>query len=118
MIQFQKSKLCEDYIKIVYRAGMLAKVMNGNRNEIKGTMVPGTNWGAPFSVAKATLESQMSICLSVCMSVHQSQKPHSLSELLPLTIEPIDNTAYRPSSLLTIKPIDHIAYWPPSLTTI
>ena len=52
MIQFQKSKLCEDYIKIVYRAGMLAKVMNGNRNEIKGTMVPGTNWGAPFSVAK------------------------------------------------------------------
>ena len=40
-----------------------------------------------FSVAKATLESQM----SVCTSVRQSQKPLSLSELLLLTIEPINH---------------------------
>ena len=48
-----------------------------------------------FSVAKATLESQM----SVCPSVRQSQKPLSLSELPLLTVEPIDHLAYQPSGL-------------------
>ena len=38
-----------------------------------------------FSVAKVTLESQMSVRLSVC----PSQKPLSLSELLLSAIEPI-----------------------------
>ena len=55
-----------------------------------------------FSVAKATLESQM----SVRPSVRLLQKPLSLSELFLSAIEPIDNRAYRPLSLLTIKPID------------
>ena len=32
MIEFQKSKSCEDYLKIVYRAGMLAKVRNESFN--------------------------------------------------------------------------------------
>ena len=67
-----------------------------------------------FSVAKATLQSQMSVRLSVRLS----QKPLSLSELLLSTIEPIDHQAYQPSSLLTIKPIDHQAYQPSSLSTI
>ena len=50
-----------------------------------------TPWPGPpqthFSVAKATLELQMSICPSVCLS----QKPLSLSESLLSTIEPSDN---------------------------
>ena len=41
----------------------------------------------PFSVAKATLESQMSVCLSVSLL----QKPLSLSELLLSAIEPFDH---------------------------
>ena len=44
-----------------------------------------------FSVAKATLQSQMSVRLSVRLS----QKPLSLSELLLSTIEPIDHQAYQ-----------------------
>ena len=48
--------------------------------------------------------------LSVCLSVHLSQKPLSLSELLLSTIKPIDHQAYQPLSLSTIKPIDHQAY--------
>ena len=50
-----------------------------------------------FSVAKATLQSQMSVRLSV------TKTPQ------PLRITPIDHQAYRPSSLLTVKPIDHQA---------
>ena len=41
------------------------------------------------------------------MWIYLSQKPLSLSELLLLTIEPIDHQPYQPSSLSTIKPIDH-----------
>ena len=55
-----------------------------------------------FSVAKTTLQSQMSVRLSVS----PLPKPLSLSELLLLTIKPINQNAYRPSSLLTIKPIN------------
>ena len=55
-----------------------------------------------LSVAKATLQSQMSVCLSVS----PLPKPLSLSELLLSTIEPINHHAYRPSSLSTIKPIN------------
>ena len=51
-----------------------------------------------FSVAKATLELQMSVCLSV------KKTPQ------PLRIAPINHQAYQPSSLLTIEPIDHRAY--------
>ena len=69
---------------------------------------------ASFSVAKATLEWQMSVCMSVCLS----QKPLSLLEFLLLAIEPINHRAYRPLSLLTIKPIDHQAYQPSKLSTI
>ena len=74
-----------------------------------------------FSVAKATLESQMSVCPSICPSVRLSQKPLSLSELLQSTIkpiEPIDHQAYRPSNLSTIKSIDHRIYRPSNLSTI
>ena len=53
-----------------------------------------------FSVKKATLESQMSICLSV------TETPQ------PLIIAPISHQAYQPSSLSTIQPIDHPAYRP------
>ena len=79
-----------------------------------------------FSVTKATLELQMSVCPSVCplvsLSVINSSKclywaywPSCL-----LTILPIDHWtwAYRPLSLLTIEPTDHRAYWPLSLSTI
>ena len=45
----------------------------------------------------------MSVCPSVCLSVRQSPKPLSLSELLLSTI---DHQAYQPSSQLTIKPIN------------
>ena len=61
-----------------------------------------------FSVAKSTLQSQMSVNLSVRLS----QKPLSLSELLLSAIEPINHRAYRSSRLSTIKPIDHLAYQP------
>ena len=47
-----------------------------------------------FSVAKATLESQMSVCTSV------TETPQ------PLRIAPIGHQAYQPLSLSTIKPID------------
>ena len=67
-----------------------------------------------FSVAKATLQSQMSVRLSVWLS----PKPLSLSELLLSTIEPICHQAYWPSSPLTIKPIDHQAHWPSSLLNL
>jgi len=65
-----------------------------------------------------TLESQMSVCLSVC---HQTPLPLRIvqpSSLLSIELEPIDHWAYQPSSLLTIKPIDLQAYWPSSLLTI
>ena len=52
-----------------------------------------------FSVAKATLEPQMSVCLSVRPSVCLLQKPLSLPELLLLTNEPID--------LSSLSTIDH-----------
>ena len=38
-------------------------------------------------------------CPSICQSVHQSQKPLSLSESLLLTIEPIKYRAYQSLSL-------------------
>ena len=53
-----------------------------------------------FSVAKATLESQMSVHLLV------TKTPQ------PLRIAPIDHRAYQPSSLSTIEPINHQAYRP------
>ena len=61
-----------------------------------------------FSVAKATLESQMSVHLYI----HLSQKPLSISEssyqaYLLSSISPINHRAYQPSSLSTIKPINH-----------
>ena len=82
-----------------------------------------------FSVAKATLDSRMSVYLSVCPSVrlsvtetpqplriapigHQAYQPLSLS-----TNKPINQWAYQPSGLSTIKPINHQAYWPSSLST-
>ena len=49
-------------------------------------MVSEIDLSLSFSVAKATLESQM--------SVYPSQKPLSLSELLVSTIEPINHQAY------------------------
>ena len=53
-----------------------------------------TPWPGPpqthFSVAKATLESQMSVCLSVHPSVTETTQP--------LSIAPIDHRAYQPSS--------------------
>ena len=52
----------------------------------------------------------INVHLSVCPLVCQKAKPHSISELLLLTIEPTDNRAYQPLSLLTIGPIDHRAY--------
>ena len=89
-----------------------------------------------FSVAKETLELQMSICLSTIAQNayiepidHQAYWPSSLSTiehidhwayqpLSLLTIEPINHWVYRPSSLSTIKPIHHQAHWPSSLLTI
>ena len=53
-----------------------------------------------FSVAKATLESQMSVSPSISLS--------SIAQ--NAYIEPIDHRAYQPSSLSTIEPIDHQAY--------
>ena len=66
--------------------------------------------GSEFSVAKATLELQMSVCQSVCPSVTKTPQP--------LRIAPIGHQAYRPLSLWTIEPINHRAYWPSSLSTI
>ena len=78
---------------------------------------PTSNKVMTFSVAKATLESQISVCLSAIAKndwiepiehrVYWAYWPSSL-----LTIEPIDHWAYRPLSLSTIEPIDHWAYWP------
>ena len=57
-----------------------------------------------FSVAEATLESQMSVCMSVrqsvCLSVCHKNKNPTASQ----------NYSYQPSGLLTIKPIDHQAH--------
>ena len=71
-----------------------------------------------FSVAKATLEWQMSIHLSVRLksiplntSLNCSYWPTSLS-----TIKPIGHLAYWTLSLLTIEPIDHRTYQPLSLS--
>ena len=51
-----------------------------------------------YLVAKATLESQMSVHPSVT-------KPPQ-----PLRIAPIDHRAYQPSSPMTMEPINHQAY--------
>ena len=48
-----------------------------------------------FSVEKATLESQMSVCTSVCPSVTESPQP--------LRIAPISHRAYQPLSLKSIR---------------
>ena len=53
-----------------------------------------TKYTFSFSVAKATLESQMSVCRLL-------QKPLSLSESLLSTIEPIGHYIYRLSDLLS-----------------
>ena len=64
-----------------------------------------------FSVAKATLQLQMSISYLVSLSVTKTS--------LPLRITPISHhahlvlteyIAYQQSCLLTIMPIDHHAY--------
>ena len=79
-----------------------------------------------FSVAKATLQSQLSVCpseiktpqfLRIAPFDHWAYQP-----LSQLTIEPIDHQFYRslshqPSSLLTIKPTDHWANQPSSIST-
>ena len=57
-----------------------------------------------FSVAKATLESHMSVWAYWSLSL--------------LTIKPIDHWSYCSSSSSTIEPIDHRAYQPLSLSTI
>ena len=57
----------------------------------------GPRWYFAFSVAKATLQLQMSVCLSV------TKTPQ------PLRIALINHQAYQPSSLSTIEPIDHRA---------
>ena len=54
------------------------------------------------SITTVSRESDSTIA-NVRLSVRQSQKPLSLSEMLLSAIEPIDHRAYRPSSLLTIK---------------
>ena len=59
-----------------------------------------------FSVAKTTLQLQMSIRVSVH---HKNPQP--------LRIAPINQWVYQPSSLLTIDPINHWAYQPSSLLT-
>ena len=56
-------------------------------------------WEHKFSVAKATLKLQISVRLSVCLSVTETPQP--------LRIAPIDHQAYQTSSLATIKPINH-----------
>ena len=91
-----------------------------------------------FSVKKATLESQMSIHLSVTKTPkhlriapidHRAYWPLSLLTIEPIyhwayqtsslsTIESINHRVYQPLSLSTIKPIDHQAYWPSSQSTI
>ena len=78
-----------------------------------------------FSVAKATLQLQMSACLSVCPSVHY-QNPSCLSEVQPIShhanqpscqsatspppLSASQNHNYRPSYLSAIMPI-----WPSDL---
>ena len=59
-----------------------------------------------FSVAKATLESQMSVRLSVCLFIRlfdiKTPLPLKIADLLCLlTIVPINNRAYWPSGLLS-----------------
>ena len=75
-----------------------------------------------FSVVKATLESQMSVCLYVCLYVcHRNPSASQNCSYLPLflsAIEPINHRAYQPLSLSTIEPKDHWAYQPLSLKTI
>ena len=64
-----------------------------------------------FSVAKVTLQSQMSVRLSVCPSVTETPQP--------LRIAPIGHRAYRAYGLSgqsTIKPIDHGLSVRPSIT--
>ena len=76
-----------------------------------------------FSVTKATLELQMSVCplvinSSECLLIIEPINHRAYWPLSLLTIEPIDHWAYRPSSLLSIEPIDHQVYQSSSLSTI
>ena len=64
-----------------------------------------------FSVAKATLQSQMSVCLSVRLKSKPLRYQVNLLSDLPLQcIEPIDHQAYQLLSLSTIEPTNHQAY--------
>lgn len=95
---------------------------------------PFSPFKPPFSVAKAALESQMSVRPLVS---HKNPSPSQnrfywtlcSSTIKPINhwayqlsilsiIEPIDNPTYWHSSLLTFKPIDKQAYWQLSLSTI
>ena len=74
-----------------------------------------------FSVAKATLQSQMSVRPSVSHRNPSASQNCSCRPLSLSTIEPIDHWAYQPLSLLTIEPIksiNHHAYWPSSLSYV
>ena len=78
---------------------------------------------AIFSVAKATLQSQMSVIgLSVCLSVtniiHQAYQPSQLWATLLSAIMPISHYAYCQSCLLTYIPIGHYTYWPSCISII
>ena len=71
-----------------------------------------------FSVVKATLQLQMSFCLSVRNQNPSASQNCSYWPLSLSTIEPIDHWACWPLNLLTIGPSNHQAYRPSSLSTI
>ena len=77
--------------------------LKNNYTRIGWLLLENLNCSA-FSVAKATLESQMSVRLSVCPPVTETPQP--------LRIAPIDHRAYQTLSLSTIELIDHWAYQP------
>ena len=61
----------------------------------------------PFIYSTSPSSFRDSTIANVRLSVCQSQKPLSLSELPLSAIEPIVHQAYQPSRLSPIKPIDH-----------
>ena len=74
-------------------------ISNKNKNKKPFALCPLSFANHYFSVAKATLELQMS-------SVRLSVRPSVTETPQPLRIAPIGHQAYRPSSLSTIKPIN------------
>ena len=81
------------------------------RSDIFSHLAPFQRY-SHFSVVKATLESQMSVCLSVSHQNPSASQNCSYWPSCPSAIMPIGHHAHQPSCPSAIMPIGHHAHRP------